>query len=267
MHQIDRRVGLQQIAPDALARMRFAGNQQHPQPFADTVDLHHGAVVGQRQFARRGFDLDLDDIGAGMFDLKGNRVRRADRRHDGGTGFAVEVQLDAGDTAAAPSCRVIDDPDLDIAALADQREARRMFDGQLAVPFAARAGQHDMDRSAEDRRRAVGRRVVDLPVGNQDGARHALFRDIGQRPAEAIEDAGAVDRRPRAFGRRAGADHAHVQVLHGRQPGPDMGQRGLGLGRALRDLLAGRRIDDHGGDIVNRRAFFLDQHRVRQREP
>ncbi len=43
--QIDRRVGLEQVAPDPLASMGLARDQQHAQPVADAVHRHHGAVV------------------------------------------------------------------------------------------------------------------------------------------------------------------------------------------------------------------------------
>jgi hypothetical protein len=49
MHEIDRRVGFQQVAPGALAGMRLARDQQHAQPVAHAVDDDHRAVVVQRQ--------------------------------------------------------------------------------------------------------------------------------------------------------------------------------------------------------------------------
>ena len=38
MHEIDGGVGLQEVAPGALARMRLAGDEQHPQAVADAFD-------------------------------------------------------------------------------------------------------------------------------------------------------------------------------------------------------------------------------------
>ena len=69
MHEIDRGVGLQHVAPGALAGMRLAGNQQHAQVLAHALDGEHGAVVHGGELAGRGFGLDLDDIRAGVIDL------------------------------------------------------------------------------------------------------------------------------------------------------------------------------------------------------
>ena len=68
MHQIDRRIGLQQVAPHPLAGMRLARNQQHPQPVAHARHRHHGAVVLQRQFGRAGRGRQFDHILAAMGD-------------------------------------------------------------------------------------------------------------------------------------------------------------------------------------------------------
>ena len=38
MHEIDGGIGLEQVAPGALARMRLARNQQHLQAVADAFD-------------------------------------------------------------------------------------------------------------------------------------------------------------------------------------------------------------------------------------
>ena len=47
MHQIDRRIGFQQIPPGALARMGFAADQQNPQPFAHARH-HRGSHIVPR---------------------------------------------------------------------------------------------------------------------------------------------------------------------------------------------------------------------------
>ena len=48
VHEIDRGVRLEQVAPGALAGMRLAGDQQHAQLVAHAVDRDHGAVVDRR---------------------------------------------------------------------------------------------------------------------------------------------------------------------------------------------------------------------------
>ena len=62
MHEIDRCVGFQHVAPGALAGMRLAGDQQHAQILAHALDREHGAIVHGGELAGRGFGLDLDDV-------------------------------------------------------------------------------------------------------------------------------------------------------------------------------------------------------------
>ena len=66
VHEIDGGVGLQQVAPDALAGVRLAGDQQHAQVLAHALGGDDRAVVGGGQLARRRLELDLDDVLAGV---------------------------------------------------------------------------------------------------------------------------------------------------------------------------------------------------------
>ncbi len=68
MHEVDIGVGLQQVAPGTLARMRLAGDQQHAQLVAHAVDGDDGAVVGERQLVVEQRGLDLDDVRAAAVD-------------------------------------------------------------------------------------------------------------------------------------------------------------------------------------------------------
>ena len=78
MHEVDTRVGLQEIAPRALARMRLAGDEKNPKLVAYPVDGNDGAIVdlGELAFQRR--RLDLDDIGPGMGNLDADGDIRSD---------------------------------------------------------------------------------------------------------------------------------------------------------------------------------------------
>ncbi len=66
MHQVDRGIRFQQVAPGALAGMRFARNQQHAQVLADAVENGDGAVVGVGEFALGLVDGQFDDVAAGV---------------------------------------------------------------------------------------------------------------------------------------------------------------------------------------------------------
>ncbi len=68
MDEIDAGVGLEQVAPGALAGMRLAGDQQHAQLVAHAVDRDHGAVVDGRELVLERRRLDLDDVRPGMRD-------------------------------------------------------------------------------------------------------------------------------------------------------------------------------------------------------
>ena len=62
MHQVDRGVGLQEIAPGPFAGMRFARDEQHAQVLADAVDDVDGAVVRRRHLARNLRDGEFHDV-------------------------------------------------------------------------------------------------------------------------------------------------------------------------------------------------------------
>ncbi len=80
VHEIDGGVGLQQVAPHALAGVRLAGDQQHAQVLAHALGRHHDAVVGRGELARRRLQLDLDDVLAGVRERHLDRHGAADLR-------------------------------------------------------------------------------------------------------------------------------------------------------------------------------------------
>src|SRR5262249_23750611 len=69
VHEIDRGIRLEQIAPGPLAGVRLARHQQHPQLVANAVDRHYRTVVHQRELAVEPLGLDLDDVRAGVGNL------------------------------------------------------------------------------------------------------------------------------------------------------------------------------------------------------
>jgi hypothetical protein len=106
VHQIDRGVGLEQVAPGALAGVRLAGDQQHAQrcAFLHHRELHHLAAVHQRK-ARH---LQQLDPPVAFFGMAGQqRVHRHGCRP---RSAAVEV----------PSCRRVGD-----LPIGQQDDARR----------------------------------------------------------------------------------------------------------------------------------------------
>ena len=72
MHEVDRGIGFQHVAPGALAGMRLAGDEQHAQILAHALDRQHDAIVDGGELAGRRLRFDLDDVRPGMIDGDGN---------------------------------------------------------------------------------------------------------------------------------------------------------------------------------------------------
>ena len=68
MDEIDRRIGFEQVAPDALAGMRLTRDQQHVQPVTDAVYDDNGAIVDKSQFARPRRRFEFENVRSAMVD-------------------------------------------------------------------------------------------------------------------------------------------------------------------------------------------------------
>ena len=66
MHQIDIRVGFQQITPAALTGIGRAGHQQNLDAVTHPLNAHNQAVVDFGEFPCHGRKLNIDIIGTGM---------------------------------------------------------------------------------------------------------------------------------------------------------------------------------------------------------
>ena len=198
MHEIDRRVGFQDVAPDALPGMRLARDQQDAQPVAHAVDDDRGAVVRQRQFLRPGFGLDFQNIRAAVIDRDRQRHVAADRHHHRMRRAAILAPGDAGAPFRgrlavgrfASGRRQILDPHGQRRLLADQPEARRVRDREPAVVFVPVSREQHVQRRAKLAGRCFRRRaryVMHLPIGDHDDAGQALVRHIGQAAAQRGE--------------------------------------------------------------------------------
>ena len=219
VHQVDAGVGLQQVAPGALAGMRLARHQQHAQLVAHAVDRDDGTVVDRGQLALDRGCLDLDDVGSGVRDgdLRVDRVARRDGaalQH-----LAVAAHRDLGRRAAHA---LIVDPIDDGLRLADDAEPRRGHQHDAAVALIGGPGDQAVHRRSEAERGGVLGHVVDAAVGQENRTGDPVGRHVGERRAERREQ-------PRAVGlaiRLAGFDETHVEVRDAAEP---LGQRGAGL--------------------------------------
>ena len=85
------------------------------------------------------------------------------------------------------TCRraLILDAEGDGLRLPDNAEARRGHQHDAAVALVLVAGDQPMHRRGKAERRGLGRHVVHAPVGDEDGARHAVVRNVGERRGQA----------------------------------------------------------------------------------
>ena len=136
MHEIDRGIGLEQIAPGPLAGIRFAGDQKHAQLVAHAVDVDDGAVVDRRQLAGERRRFDLDDIRPAVRDRDIDTLRRADRNRARFHDLAVAADRhQRAPLVGALILHLIGDG----LGLADDAEARRGNQGDPAVPLVPHA--------------------------------------------------------------------------------------------------------------------------------
>src|SRR6185437_4731990 len=189
MHQIDRGVGFEQIAPGALAGMRLAGYQQHPQFVAHAVDRNYRAIVdlGELVFERR--SLDLDDVLPGMRDRHVDFDLGADRDVALFQRLAVAPHRDL---RGAYLGALVFDAEADGLRLPDDAKARRLREYDAAVDLVFVAGNQRVQRRGEAECRGIGRHVVHAAVGDHDGAGDAVGRHVGERRGQRREQPRAV---------------------------------------------------------------------------
>ena len=145
--------------------------------------------------------------------------------------------------------------------LADEAEARRVLEADAAVLLALVAGDQRVQRRLEILGR--GRHVVDLAVGDHDGAGDARGRHVAEGAFQRAEQPG-LGALVGGVG-AAGLDHAHVELLEAREPLLQAGEGCAGLGLAVADVLALAAVDDQRHDAFQRLALLVEQHRVDQR--
>ena len=189
MHQIHRRIGLEQIAPDPFAGMRLARDQQHAQPVAHAGDGDHSAIVLQGQFRRARAPPAISTIFSPSW-VTGTLmlVSWPTGTTAAAQGLAVHRQCHFGSAVAAPpksSTR-----STICARLADNGEALGVHHRQLAVALAMIARDQHLQRRLEGS--GLARRVMHFAVGDHDGARDPAGRHVGQRIVQGGESLGAV---------------------------------------------------------------------------
>ena len=161
---------------------------------------------------------------------------------------------------APPAGSRVVDAQLEDLRLADDAEARRAQDRQLAVALVGAAGEQDVQGCGQVERRGVGRGVVGLAVGQRDDGTQPGTVAAAQALAQAAEQAAALA--------ALTLEAELAQLDPGHAPDP-LAQGGLGLGelgRALAQALAGRAVGEQDDEIVEGCAFLAAQDRVDQEQ-
>jgi hypothetical protein len=260
VHERDGGVGLEQVAPDAFAGMRLAGDEEDAQVLADAFGCDDDAVVEVREFARNWLQLDFKNV------LAGGRERHGDARalvdfgahHLVGLALAADAQRNLAARLAASAGFA--DRNLDITRRAvDDAKLRRGDDFDPAIEFVGTAGDQRVHRGIEAERCGGGRNVVDLPVGDHDDAGEAVWRDLGKRTiefGEQVRAGGALAGRPR------GADPFDLETRDAPELVFQVGANGGGLSRSPRDRLAGALVHENDGDVGEALALLLAERRI-----
>jgi hypothetical protein len=258
VHQVDRGVGLEQVAPGALAGMRFAGNQEHAQVLADAIDDGDSAVVGVGEFALDRIDREFDDVAPGARDRHLQRRRLAYIGALYRNKLAVDRDADIDRAAFVAGG---DDAIGHVERLADDAEARRVLEADAAVALVLVAGNQGMQWRVEAGS-CLGS-VVDLAVSDHDRTGDARRRHVAEGAFQRAEQAG--------FGalvggvRAARLDDPHVELLEARQPLLKPGDGLRGLVAAIADVLALAAVDHQRHHALQRLTLLVEQHRVEER--
>ena len=147
--QIDGGIALEQPAPGAFVLVGLARDQQHAQPIAHAVNLHHGAVVQRGGLAGRRVGAELEHGGAGAGDVDRHILRLADLHGLDHRRRAVPAQSEVGGAAGfGRALAQILDHHAQGEGAADDAVARRFDDANAAVPFLAFGREQSMQRGA-----------------------------------------------------------------------------------------------------------------------
>ena len=260
MDEIDRGVGLEQVAPDAQARIGLAGDDQHAQAVAHAADLEGGAVVQGGELARAGGGLDLDHRVAGLVQGEGDLGQLAGGDGELAHDLAVLTDGDRHAGCGGGLAGNVVDAQLDHLRLADHAEAGRLQDGELAVALLGPAGEQHVQGCRQVEGGRVGGRVVGLAVGQRHHRTQPRAVALGQPLLEPGEQAAAL---------AALAVERQLAQLDAGHPLDPLAQRGLGLGqlgRAVGQALAGRAVAEHQDEIVEGCALLAAQDRVGEKQ-
>ncbi len=154
------------------------------------------------------------------------------------------------------------DPEGDGLRLTDDAEPRGGHQHDTAVALVLVAGDQPMHRRGKAERGGLARHVVHAPVGDEEDAGDAIMGNVGERRGQRREQ-------PRAVGlavRLSGLDEADFHAGHAPEAFGERRAHGLGLLRAVAEILARALVDDHHGDRGQRVAVLAGDRGIGERE-
>ena len=257
MHQINRRIRFQQVAPNPFASMGFPRYQQHAQAVAHAVNLHHGGIVTIGQFAVCRGDRKLQDVDAAMrqgdwqlqifarWHIKGLRSLVIY-----GNGHINGTHLTRGHST------LIFNAQGQHHLFAQNRKGGGVLDDKAPVPIGIIAGQQHVQRRGH-----VGRKfkVMHLPIGDDNRPCDPGAGFLGQGFGQGCHRKGS--------GVTLAVAHIHdaqLGIVHRGYFGLHCRQRLCGLVNAIPQRLAGAIIHHRNDDIRQRRAVLFLQNGVCQ---
>ena len=190
MNEIDGRIGLEQIAPGAFARMRLP-KRAALQAVANAFGGDDGAIVLKRNLVFEGGDRHFSVIATPMLNIDGDLDGLAGPRSERG-GTAVIIGYSHLDGCCRCARSLIVDAEREVLLLADDAETRRPLDHQTAVGSVAGAGYQGVQWAVVAECAQAFGRVMNLAVGDHDGAGIALRRNVGQDGIQGFEGARAL---------------------------------------------------------------------------
>ena len=249
MHQIDRAVGLQQVAPCPPSGMRLTGHQQNAQTVAHAVDLDQRGVVAVCQLSLGLGDGELDHVAPAMRQGHGQLECAPDLDLVALRFAPIDRDFQRGGRHACGHGAHIIDPQGECHRLTQDGEGGSILDNQAAVPVIWQTGVQQMQRC-----RQIGRavHVMNPAIAEGDDSGDAAARLLGQRLVQGGHQGGATvavtirHRDPADFGVGAGGQcgfHALSCVK--------------GAGRAVAQRLTGGFVHQHQHDVGERGTVFL----------
>ena len=260
MHEVDRRVRLQQVPPGPLARIGLARDQQHPQPVAHAVDRDDRRVVAVGQLARRRRRRHLQHVDPAALQRHRQLDAAVDRHLEAQRLGAVERDQQRHVAAAAPAPRPRSSTRSDrltgsstiAKAGAVSTTTRRSQSSALPVRSTCTGPGKASSASAS----------CTCAVGDEDRPGDAVGRQLGGRLGQRRQE-------QRAVLAAVGDVHlVHLEPAGLAEPpelGLEPGERRRELRAAVADPVRGAVVEHDDGDVRHRRPVLLPERRPGQR--